>query len=150
MLTPASRCASCMLSCVWLCNPIDCTTCQAPLLIEFSSLEYWGGLPFPVPGDLPNSGIKSMSPVLTGRLITTEPPGKSPEVQSIQIKSDGLKIGSTGFSKENKNAHTKANTCPIHWEYKSLILRSYFKIGSSYARKQFTETYNFLLSWVVY
>ena len=36
--------------------------------------EYWSGLPFPIPGDLPNSGIKPvslMSPALTGRFFTT-------------------------------------------------------------------------------
>ena len=41
--------------------------------------EYWRGLPFPSPGDLPNPGIKPLSPVspaLTGRFFTTEPPGK--------------------------------------------------------------------------
>ena len=38
--------------------------CQAPLFIEFSRQEYWGGLPFPSPGDLPNPGIKPESPAL--------------------------------------------------------------------------------------
>ena len=31
--------------------------CQAPLSMEFSKQEYWSGLPFPTPGDLPNPGI---------------------------------------------------------------------------------------------
>ena len=31
--------------------------CQAPLFIEFSRSEYWSGLPFPFPGDLPNPGL---------------------------------------------------------------------------------------------
>ena len=40
-----------------------CTiACQAPLSIGFSRQEYWSGLPFPPPGDLPNPGIKPMSP----------------------------------------------------------------------------------------
>ena len=34
---------------------------QAPLSIEFSRQEYWGGLPFPSPGDLPDLGIEPMS-----------------------------------------------------------------------------------------
>ena len=34
---------------------------QAPLSMEFSRQEYWSGLPFPSPGDLPNSGIKPSS-----------------------------------------------------------------------------------------
>ena len=38
--------------------------------------EYWHGLPFPSPGDIPNPRIKPMSPALAGRFFTTEPPGK--------------------------------------------------------------------------
>ena len=37
---------------------------QAPLSMEFSRAEYWSGLPFPSPGDLPNPGIKPKSPTL--------------------------------------------------------------------------------------
>ena len=36
--------------------------CRAPLSMGFSMPEYWGGLPFPSPGDLPNPGIESGSP----------------------------------------------------------------------------------------
>ena len=40
-----------------------CTAlCKAPLSVGFSRQEYWSGLPFPSPGDLPNSGIEPMSP----------------------------------------------------------------------------------------
>ena len=38
--------------------------------------EYWSGLPFPSPGDLPDPGFKSASPALAGGYFTTEPPGK--------------------------------------------------------------------------
>ena len=47
---------------------------QAPLSMEFSRQEYWSGVPFPSPGDIPNPGIKSASPVspaLAGRFFTT-------------------------------------------------------------------------------
>ena len=47
---------------------------KAPLSLEFSRQEYWSGLPFPSPGDLPYPGIKPMSPVVAGRFFTTEPP----------------------------------------------------------------------------
>ena len=50
--------------------------CQAPLFLGFSKQGYWSGLPFPPPGDLPNTGIKPVSPALAGRFFTTEPPGK--------------------------------------------------------------------------
>ena len=36
---------------------------QAPLSMELSRQEYWSGMPFPTPGDLPNPGIKPRSPV---------------------------------------------------------------------------------------
>ena len=38
--------------------------CQAPLSMEFSRQEYWSGLPFPSPWDLPNLGIEPQSPAL--------------------------------------------------------------------------------------
>ena len=44
----------------------------------FPREEHWSGLPFPPPGDLPDPGIKPMSPELTGRFFIIEPPGKSP------------------------------------------------------------------------
>ena len=50
---------------------------QAPLSTGFSRQEYWSGLPFPPPGDLPDPGTKPASPALAGELFTTEPPGKS-------------------------------------------------------------------------
>ena len=49
---------------------------QAPLSMEFSRKEDWNGLPFPPPGDLPDPGIKPMSPALAGRFFTTDPSGK--------------------------------------------------------------------------
>ena len=42
----------------------------------FPRKEYWSGLPFPSPGDLPDPGIKGASPALMGRFFTIEPPGK--------------------------------------------------------------------------
>ena len=42
----------------------------------FSRQEYWSGLPFPSPGDLPNSGIEPGSPALQADALSSEPPGK--------------------------------------------------------------------------
>ena len=47
--------------------------CQAPLSMELSRQEYWSGLPFPTPGDLPDPGIKPKSPSLAGGFFTTAP-----------------------------------------------------------------------------
>ena len=44
--------------------------------VGFSKQEYWSGLPFPSPGDLPNPGMKPRSPALQADSLPTEPPGK--------------------------------------------------------------------------
>ena len=49
---------------------------QAPLSMGFSRQEYWSGLPLPSPGDLPNPGIKPVSPALACGFFTAELPGK--------------------------------------------------------------------------
>ena len=49
------------LSCVGLLATPWIVARQAPLSVEFSRKEYWSGLPFPSPGDLPNSGIEPTS-----------------------------------------------------------------------------------------
>ena len=48
---------------------------QAPPSMGFSRQEYWSGLPFPSPGDLPDPGIKPRSPALQVDALTSEPPG---------------------------------------------------------------------------
>ena len=49
---------------------------QASLSTGFSRQEYWSGLPFPSPGDLPDPGIEPGSPTLEEDALTSEPPGK--------------------------------------------------------------------------
>ena len=66
----------CTLNCVWLFATTWTIAPQAPLSVEFSRQEYWIGLPFPTPGDLPKPGIESMFPALAGRFFTTAPPRK--------------------------------------------------------------------------
>ena len=53
-------------------------TLQAPLSVEFSRQEYWSGLPFPTPGDLPNPGIEpiSLACLLAVGFFTTGPHGE--------------------------------------------------------------------------
>ena len=64
------------------------TARQAPLSMGFSRQE-WSGLPFPSPGDLPNSGIEPaslVSPALAGRFFTTEPPEKPRKSQPRSLR----------------------------------------------------------------
>ena len=62
--------------------------CQALLSMGFSRQEYWSGLPFPSPGDLPDSGIEPGSPALEADALTSEPPGKP-----LLIKGEGTMYG---------------------------------------------------------
>ena len=50
---------------------------QAPPSMGFSRQEYWSGVPFPSPGDLPDPGIKPRSPALWAEALTSEALGKS-------------------------------------------------------------------------
>ena len=58
-------------------RPLWTVACQAPLSVGFFRQEYWSGLPFPSPGDLPDPGVEPQSPALAGGFFTTEPPGKT-------------------------------------------------------------------------
>ena len=53
---------------------------QAPLSMEFTRQEYWSGLPFPSPGDLPDPGIEPRSPALQADALPSELPGKPQSV----------------------------------------------------------------------
>ena len=70
------------LSCVRLFAIPWTVAYQAPLSMEFSRQEYWSGLPFPSPGDLPNPGIEPRSPALQADTLLSEPPGKPGEFTS--------------------------------------------------------------------
>ena len=61
---------------------------QASPSMGFSRQEYWSGLPFPSPGDLPDSGIEPGSPALEADALTSEPPGK----QILEGKKNNLII----------------------------------------------------------
>ena len=57
---------------------------QASLSVGFSRQEYWSGLPFPSPGDLPNPGIEPKSPALKADALTSEPTlNKPPELFTL-------------------------------------------------------------------
>ena len=66
----------CVLSHVWFFATLWTVAHQTALFMGFSRQEYWSGLPFPSPGDLPQPGIKPMSPTLASEFFTIEPPEK--------------------------------------------------------------------------
>ena len=62
--------------------------CQAPLSMGFSRQEYWSGLSFPSPGDLPDPGTEPRSPALQADSLPTE----------LQEKLDGFRADSNIFA----------------------------------------------------
>ena len=52
----------------------------------FSRQEYWSGLPFPSPGDLPDPGIKPIAPELQADSLQSEPPGKPRTLSVLDAK----------------------------------------------------------------
>ena len=72
----AAAAAKSLQSCPTLCDPVDVIR-QVPLSMGFSRQEYWNGLPFPSPGNLPGPGIEPGSPALQADSWPSEPPGKS-------------------------------------------------------------------------
>ena len=68
---------------------------QAPQSMVVSMQEYWNELPFPPPRDLPNPGIKPMSPTfpaLAGRFFTTEQPGKPNQGDDITLMKGKCRV----------------------------------------------------------
>ena len=78
------------LSCVRLFATPWTAAHQAPPSVGFFRQEYWNGLPFPSPGDLPDPGIKPRSPALQADILTSEPPTLSQffllSTEKFQIK----------------------------------------------------------------
>ena len=66
-------------SCLTLCDPMDCSP-AGDSVHGFSRQEYWSGLPFPSPEDLPDSGTEPEFTALQADSLPSEPPGKSPRM----------------------------------------------------------------------
>ena len=81
---------------------------QASLSMGFSRQEYWSGLPFPSPGDLPNPGIEPGSPASEADALTSEPPGKPN--QEKEMKS------TEGTSAEKELAERYLDSHENSWE----------------------------------
>ena len=103
--------------------------CQAPLSMEFSRPEYWSGLPFPSPGDLPNLRVEPRSPALQVDSLSSSHQGNpqprifSPKCQfcgvwaSLRILSEdsvfvSLSHTCTHRIMQNTQAHTCIHTYP--------------------------------------
>ena len=91
---------------------------QAPWSLEFSRQEYWSGLPFPSPGDLPDPRIEPGSPALQADALLSEPPGKltlNPDTKGILKEERSIPLtylgnGSPGWGFANCWVFTRLNT----------------------------------------
>jgi len=82
---------------------------RAPLSMGFSRQEYWSGLPFPPPGDLPNPQMEPaaiVSPALAGRFFTAEAPGKPSLHSRVQhLRAMITRVGSLPQNNHHQNLY---------------------------------------------
>ena len=89
---------------------------QAPLSAGLPRQEDWSELPFPSPGDLPNSGIELVSPALAGAFFTAELPGKPFEIIcSIKIFGASL-VAQNSLVVKNLPAMWETEIQSLGWE----------------------------------
>ena len=93
--------------------------CQVLPSMGFSRQEYWSGLPFPSPGDLPNPEIEPGSPALQTDTLPSEPTGKPDTCTHTQIHTQPYTNTSAQITAQthkdrhtHKYAHTEAHTPP--------------------------------------
>ena len=82
---------------------------QAPPSMGFSRQEYWSGLPFPFPEDLPNPKIKLNSPALQADALPSEPPGKL----KVPTRDTEGEMGKILDHCEQKSGKSLLELCPI-------------------------------------
>ena len=108
------RMSMCTLSRVWLFVTPGVIAHQAPLSTGFPRQEYWSGLPFPLPEDLPNPGIEPASPAcpaLAFENLTTEPPGKphsmktSPAIFRVDVRIRNAVYSLWPYHPEHARSH---------------------------------------------
>ena len=94
--------------------PILASTCSValhtPLSMGFSRQEYWSGLPSPPPGDLPDPGIKSVSPA-SSALKVDSLPSEPPGFPQMHESKNGLEFINTLKGR----CPLKDKVCPIKW-----------------------------------
>ena len=95
------------VSCVQLCATPQTAAHQALPSLGFSRQEYWSGLPFPSPGDLPDPGIEPRSPVIQADALTSEPPGKPSNITGKSVQ----KLEYPNSTGKNVKSHITLKNC---------------------------------------
>ena len=93
---------------------------QAPLSLQFSRQEYWSGLPFPPPRDLPDPGIKPTSPTapaLAGMSFTTESHGKPLGAGGSDCKESAGNAGDPGSIPGLRKYPGEGNGYPLQYSF---------------------------------
>ena len=121
-------------SCLTLCDPMDCSppwtvACQAPLSMGFSKQEYWSGLPFPFPEDLPDPGIEPRSPALQAEFLPPELEGRSGK--------------STETFSMKRSCWPRNPTC---WSGKLLLFHSLSRISQEWTKGSMRNGYESIFS----
>ena len=101
-------------------------TQQAPLSTGFSRQEYWSGLPFPSPEDLPNPGIETGSPALQVDALASEPPGKP---KRCWHSHTGGQTQAAWVKTRNPNGmHLYVYACKLHPNGQAIKFTKWFNI----------------------
>ena len=101
-------------SCPTLCDPWTVAH-RAPPSMGFSRQEFWSGLPFPSPGDLPNPGIEPRSPTLQADVLTSAPPGKFLVVKNPPAHSQGACWKNISITKSRKRLARVGSWACLPW-----------------------------------
>ena len=97
---------------------------QAPPSTGFSRQEYWSGLPFPSPGDLPDPGIEPRSPALRADALPSEPPGKfKHELGKPWVLVMDRDAWCTAVHGVSKSWTRLSNWTELNWTYKKPYLK---------------------------
>ena len=138
---------------------------QAPQFVRFFRPEYWSGLPFCSPGDLPDPGMETTSPALAGVFSTTEPSGKpslccileSYWVQfSHSVVSDSLQphgVQHTRLHCPSPTPRACSNSCPWSWGCHPTISSSVVPFSSclqSFSASVFSKESVLRIRWPKY
>ena len=101
----------------------------------FSRQEYWSGLPFPSPGELPDPGIEPRSPALQADALTSEPPGKPTLQQENRLNEKPRhRNEQRPFTATRKSESEVAQSCPTLCNAMDCSLPHFFVHGISQAR----------------
>ena len=106
---------------------MDYVAHQAPLCMGFSRQEYWSGLPFPSPGDLPDSGIEPGSPALQADSLPTELPGNSPpwNMGSLHFEARDGYFNRVVLNVQGKSFFLQSAVLYVNREYQRTTLANY-------------------------